>query len=108
MQIVHSKTVLNRPSRILCSRKSKFHAKNQNSALKNIHSALRKCNGTLTRLPRILRSKNGNSALRKWKSVLKNGIPALRKWKFYPVPWKVSFSIIFRTKSGNSALPRTS
>ena len=83
MPNLHPKTALNSPFRILCSENEKF--------------ALKNCNCALNRSPRILRSKNGNSDLKKWKF-------HAQKWKFctqkmenFPnaMQWKVRFSVIF-------------
>ncbi len=79
-----------------------MHSENVNFALKN-------CSGALHRLPRILRSESGNSALKKWKF-------GTQKWKFgtqkmenFPgaIERKSTVSTTFRAKSGNAALPRS-
>ncbi len=104
MQILHSKTALNRSPRILSS-------ENANSALKleilcseNSNIALKNSNDALNWLFRILCSENGYSAFKKWKfCMLKNEKSELEKWKISPMPWKVCFSTIFCAKSVNSA-----
>ncbi len=49
----------------------------------------------------ILCSRNGISSL-------KNGNSVFRKWKLFPLPWKVGFSVIVRTKRGKTMQPRSS
>ncbi len=54
----------------------------------------------LNRPPRILRSENGNSALKKWKFHAHSACSELRKWKFFPMPWTVNLSMIFLHQIG--------
>ena len=79
-------------------RKCKFCTKNELfflQKMKIFHS--KNCGGALNRPPRIwctqkiLHSRNENS-------MLKNGSSAFRIWKISPMPWKVTFSMIFRAK----------
>ncbi len=85
-------------------RKCKFPAKEfKTLCSENANLGLKKCNGALNTTPRILRSENGNFALKKWKFCTQkiNG-------KISKSHEKSTFPRFVPAKSGNSALPCSS